>query len=173
MGNFKMAFHFKIYYPTILFLLFCFIAKGQKGDTIVGKLHLTVFQIDSICNFIDSNEKLSEGISEGGFLNRKGGWETYDLKSKGGDTLFRIRNNISIDLYQQTTFYYFDKEVIKSIIKIEDSHSIDKMKSAYSATYYFENNKAIKVLNEDPKYSTVLQILKQGQNYRDDFYLKR
>ena len=138
-----------------------------------SKLHLTVFQIDSICNFIDSNEKLSEGISEGGFLNRKGGWETYDLKSKGGDTLFRIRNNISTDLYQQTTFYYFDREVIKSIINIEDWHSSSKMKSVYSATYYFENNKAIKLLNENPKYSTASHILKQGQNYQDNFYRNR
>jgi hypothetical protein len=168
-----MTLHSKIFSSTILLFLFCVIAYGQKGDSIVGRKHLTVFQIDSICNFIDNNKKLSEGIIEGEFYNQKGGWETYDLKSKEGDTLFRIRHNSSTDLYHKTVFYYFNREVIKSIVKIEDWHSGSTMEPVYSATYYFQNNIPIKVLNEDPKYSTTSDVLKQGQNYQDDFYHNR
>ena len=173
MGNFKMTLLFKIYCTTILFVLFSFFANGQKSDCIAAKLQLTVLKIDSICNFIDSNKNLAEGIAEGEFYNQKGGWETYDLKSNQGDTLFRIRHNSSTDHYYQTTFYYFDKDIIKGIVRIEDYNSKSPKKSVYSATYYIANNKTIKILNEDTKFSTALNIFKQGQNYQDNFYRNR
>ena len=158
---------------TIIFLLFSFRLHGQNIATLRSQKVLTISQIDSICKSIDTNKSLVEGIAEGGFVNQKGGWETYDLKSNRGDTLFRIRHNSATDLYYKTTFYYFDKKVIKCIYEIENRNSGNSMNPFYSVTYYFENDKPIKVLNEDHKYSTASYILTQGQNYQDNFYRDR
>lgn len=133
---------------------------------------MTVSQIDSVCKLIDNNKQLSEGISEGGFFDQKGGWEIYDLKNKGSDTLFRIRHNISTNLYRKTIFYYWDKELIKAIVKIEDWNNGRTKQDVYSATYYFANKTPIKILDEDPKYSTASTIIVQGQKHQDNFYSK-
>jgi hypothetical protein len=162
--------HFKIQLLTITVLLFSLVTYGQQRDTATGKQVLTVAQIDSICKTIDSNKRLIEGIAEGGFYNQKGGWETYDLKSKDGDTLFRIRHNSSTDLYHKTTFYYFYKQLIKSSIEIEDWNSGTKMKLLYAATYYFSNGKPIKVINENKTYSTASEMINLGINHQNNFY---
>lgn len=155
---------------TIIFLLTAFVSYGQNSANLNNQQVFTIAQIDSICKSIDISKRLVEGIAEGGFVNQKGGWETYYLKNDGDDTLFRIRHNSSTDFYYKTTFYYFDKKVIKGIFEIEDWISDKRMKSIYSVTYYFEDDKPIKVLNENPKYSTATEFLKQGQDYQLNFY---
>ena len=159
----------KIPFLTIILLLSTVVLYGQN-NTVNGKLVLTAIQINSICKSIDDSKRLVEGIAEGGFVNQKGGWETYDLKSKGGDTLFRIRHNSSTDLYSKTTFYYFNKQLIKSSMEIEDWNSASKMKTVYSATYYFSDNKPIKVINENTKHSTASEMIRQGLSYQNNFY---
>jgi len=153
-----------------MLLLCSFVLYGQNSDVVNVEQVLTVAQIDSISKSIDSSKRLVEGIAEGGYVNRKGGWETYDLKSKTGDTLFRIRHNISTGLYRKTTFYYLNKQLIKSSVEIEGCNPSTKRKVAYSATYYFNNGKPIKVINENTKYSTAPEMVKQGLSFQNNFY---
>lgn len=169
-GNFKMMLYSKTYFLTISILLFCYITYGQQNDELIAKQNLTISKIDSLCNFIDGNKNLAEGIAEGGFVNRKGGWETYYMKSKDGDSVFRIQHNSSIDLYYKTTFYYSRNKVIKGIMTIEDWNSRFEVKMIYSAIYYFEKDIAIKVINENAKYSNATKMLKAGQNFQDEYY---
>lgn len=159
----------KIPFLIIILLIFTVISYGQK-DTVTGKQVLTAVQIDSICKSIDDSKSLVEGIAEGGFVNKKGGWETYDLKSKDGDTLFRIRHNSSTDFYRKTTFYFFDKQLVKSSMEIEKRNSANKMKPVYSVTYYFSNSKPFKVIHENTKHSTASEMIRQGLSYQDNFY---
>ena len=170
--------HVKLSSLAILLLFSFFCLNGQNSDSIACNRPLTVYQIDSICRLIDSNKTFVEGVSEGGFVNQKGGWEAYDLKSNNSDTLFRIRSNYFYYLTKvdyTATFYYFNRQVIKSIVEAEEKKSRKKWLPVYSAMYYFDNGKTIeiRVQIENPKYSNAVFILKQGQKYLDDFYLKR
>ncbi len=126
-------------------------------------------RIDSLVSEIDKNPYLVEGIAEGGFVNHKGGWETYDLKDKNGTELFRIINNSTYDGYDSNKFYYWNNKLIKAIIEKQDWNS-GKKKILYSAVYYFENEKLLKSENENLKYSNAKDVLKLGNSHKSAFY---
>ena len=154
--------------PLFLTILFCQFSSAQNS-----KIKLTSFEktnrIDSICNKIDKDIYLVEGIAEGEYLNHKGGWETYHLKNKSGTELYRIVNNSTFEGYVVKKFYYWNQQLIKGIIEKQDWNS-GKMKLIYSATYYFENKKLLKSNNENPNYSNSEKVLLWGDSYLKEFY---
>jgi hypothetical protein len=160
----------KMYAATAMLFSLSFFAFGQSNDNVTFDRNSAIFKIDSICKSIDENKNLVEGIIEGGYYNKEGGWAMHDLKSKNGDTLFRIRHESSTDFYYKTRYYYRNKQVIKGVIEIEDWNSGPAMKRIYSATYYFDNGKLVKALNEDREYSNASDMLKEGQSHQTYFY---
>lgn len=158
---------------TLLLILSSHFSYGQQKKLSQAK-QFTIIQIDSICNNIDNDKKLIEGINEGVIQKKKktiGGFSTYDLKDKmNNGTLFRIRHQFSIDLYYKYTFYYFEESVIKASLDIEDWNSEEKMKTIYSTTYYFYNNEVFKIIDENKKYSNSADILSKGLDHQLDFY---
>jgi hypothetical protein len=163
----------KAFILALLFAISNFISFGQQKDGSQTK-HLTIVQIDSICNSIDNDKKLIEGITEGNILKDEkniGGYSTYNLKDKMvNGTLYRIRNESSTDLYYKYTFYYFDKLLIKASLIVEDWNTGKQVKTVSSAKYYFDNHKTIKTIGDNAKYSNSPEILRKGLNYQIDFY---
>lgn len=151
-----------------LTIFFCqyFSAQNVKRElTLVEK----TYSIDSICTKIDKNTDLVEGLAEGGYVNHKGGWETYDLKNKAGTELFRIVHNSNFDGYTVRKFYYWKNRLIKAMIEKQDWNS-GKMKLIYSATYYFDDNIFLKSNNENPEHSTSEKVQLWGENYLKKFF---
>ena len=162
---------FKIFSLTIIIILNLFITTfGQQSAEKVFNKHLTVADINKICNSIDKNKNLSEGIREGETLDKKGGFDTYYLQDKSNKTLYRIIDNISTNKFSKTIFYYNNKKVIKAIVTITN---YDSTKFKYFSTYYFDNNKLIKKVKENMIYSNFKDILKQGLNFQEQFYNER
>lgn len=167
----------------LLFLLNSFMLFSQQKDSLLLN-HYRPFQIDSICNSIDSNKELIERRSEGSIIKNKktiGGFSKYELEDKmSGGTLLRVKYHYSTDLYYKYTFYYSnnsessieDTLLIKAILVIEDWNSGRPMKQICSTEYYFENNTPIKIIGEDLKYSNSETILLKGLDYQTDFYQK-
>ena len=137
---------------------------------------LIVKKIDSIAKTIDENKDLIEGISEGEISNKKGdikgGFSTYDLKNKSQTELYRIRDYSSTDFYYKKTYYYHNKKLIKAIIEIEDWNSKSEMQKVYNAVYHFENEKILKIENENIKFSNAKSVLKAGNYFNSEFYKK-
>lgn len=158
---------FKIF-TTILISIVCLSCNAQNLEN-QNEFRKKTGRIDSLVSEIDKNPYLVEGIAEGGFVNHKGGWETYDLKDKNGTELFRIINNSTYDGYDSNKFYYWNNKLIKAIIEKQDWNS-GKKKILYSAVYYFENEKLLKSENENLKYSNAKDVLKLGNSHKSAFY---
>ena len=158
---------FKIF--TLTFILFySFISSfGQESKKTNFQRHLTVADINKICNSIDNNKNLVEGIREGETLDKKGGFDTYYLQNRINATLYRITDNMSIDRYFNTIFYYYHNRVIKAIATVSD---MDMPKKKYYATYYFNNNKLIQKIGENLNSSNYKDILKRGLDFQTQFY---
>ena len=155
MSSFKMTLALKI----VFLVLYNSSVYGQKS------VHLTVMRIDNICNSIDNNKNLSEGISEGEIIKNGriiGGFSTYDLSDKRhgnySNSLLRVRHENNTKTYYSITFYYHDKRVIKIITG--------------PTTYYFDNKKAIKIIGKT-RYSNPSDLLKEGVYFQSDYYQNR
>ena len=153
---------------VLMFSVFVFSQDSQP--------ELIVKKIDSIAKTIDENKDLIEGISEGEISNKKGDikgdFSTYDLKNKSQTELFRIRDYSSTDFYYKKTYYYHNKKLIKAIIEIEDWNSKSEMQKVYNAVYHFENEKILKIENENIKFSNAKSVLKAGNYFNSEFYKK-
>ncbi|HXC03620.1 MAG TPA: hypothetical protein VNZ86_02640 [Bacteroidia bacterium] len=125
-----------------------------------------VIRIDSLCKATDENPALLEGVSEGEYTDKKGGFETYYLKDRlEGGNLFRIRNNSSKDQYVKTIFYYSHKKVIRASMEIEDPKSGEQPRTVYTVTYYFKDGQMIIGIGEDKQYPNAGELYKQGENF--------
>jgi len=156
------------FFGLTIILVYLFVSTfGQRTGITNLPGHLTVADIDKICNSIDNNKNLGEGIREGEALDKKGGFDTYYLQDNLNKTLYRVTDNISTDKHCTTIFYYNRNKVIKAITTITDK---DLTKKKYSATYYFANNKLIKKIGESGNYSNYKDILKQGVDFQEQFY---
>jgi hypothetical protein len=60
--------------------------------------------------------------------------------------------------------------VIFAKVEITDRNSSDKMKIAYVAKYYFNNDKSIGKISENNKYSNASDILNEGKKYLEKYY---
>ncbi|PZU88080.1 MAG: hypothetical protein DI529_06330 [Chryseobacterium sp.] len=94
------------------------------------------------------------------------------MKNKSQTELFKIRDYSSTDFYYKKTYYYYNKKLIKAIIEIEDWNSKKEMQKIYNAVYYFDNEKVLKIENENIKFSNAKSVLNIGNHYNSTFYTK-
>ena len=146
---------FKIYSLSI-FILFLFVFAHLKFDK--EKIaQLTISDIDRICNIIDKNKELVEGIREGGSIDNKSSFETYDLKDKRNKILYRIRDYSRTEKdYCKRVFYYHLSNVIKVVIQTEITEKDKKIHQM--TTLYYDKNKLIKQLGEKANYQAILKL---------------
>ena len=104
----------------------------------------TVTQIDSICNSIDSGKNHCS-IACGNIASRENCYSTRSneiLLSCSGFTLVRDTNF----LYK---YHYLNNKPIKATLSLQ--YPVNN--NIYSATYYFDGDKTIKVIGEDTDLS--------------------
>jgi hypothetical protein len=105
------------------------------------KAQYTVKQIDSICSSIDSGRNSSCKIACGHTTSRKNCYlvtnEEILLSSSG----FIYTRDTSF----QYNYYYLNNKPIKTTLSLESPVN----NKIYSAVYYFNNDKAIKVIGEN------------------------
>ncbi|HEY0656587.1 MAG TPA: hypothetical protein VGD65_25815 [Chryseosolibacter sp.] len=158
--------------PLKTSLLFACLYAVVTLTTHAQHVEQKVNMIDSLSTLIDNNVAgLKEGISEGTLFNKHGknigGYSTYTLADNA--SLYRVRHEVSTDLFYKTTFYYQGRQLCKAMVVIEEWKSGQLIKTVYSASYYFEGKHAIKIIGENEKFSDAEEILSDGETFMMEF----
>lgn len=84
----------------------------------------------------------------------------------------KIEHKMMVNYIHDYQFYYKNKKLIKAKINIHSKEDAENQQVNYSAVYYLRNNKCIKSINENVKWSDCNKVKEDSRNsFQDGFLL--